>query len=62
MFDWKMLKIDKKKFLEESFLYGWMIQKKKFLELRFTVGCQHIPFVALPPDVWTELGRPCGIH
>ena len=31
-------------------------------ELRFTVGCQHIPFVASALDVWTELGHPCGIH
>ncbi|CAJ2646521.1 UPF0183 plant-like protein [Trifolium pratense] len=31
-------------------------------ELYFTVGSQHIPFGASPQDVWTELGRPCGIH
>ncbi|KAL8477776.1 hypothetical protein ACS0TY_029902 [Phlomoides rotata] len=31
-------------------------------ELWFTVGGQHIPFGASPQDVWTELGRPCGIH
>ncbi|KAL1316505.1 UPF0183 protein At3g51130 isoform X2 [Arachis ipaensis] len=31
-------------------------------ELHFTVGTQHIPFGACPQDVWTELGRPCGIH
>ncbi|XP_078160931.1 PHAF1 protein At3g51130 [Carex rostrata] len=28
----------------------------------FTVGGQHIPFAASPQDIWTELGRPCGIH
>ena len=31
-------------------------------ELHFTVGTQHIPFGACPQNVWTELGRPCGIH
>jgi len=31
-------------------------------ELYFTVGGQHMPFGASPQDVWTELGRPCGIH
>ncbi|KAJ4967059.1 hypothetical protein NE237_018908 [Protea cynaroides] len=31
-------------------------------ELCFTVGGQRIPFGASPQDVWTELGRPCGIH
>ncbi|KAG5534594.1 hypothetical protein RHGRI_022645 [Rhododendron griersonianum] len=31
-------------------------------ELWFTIGGQHIPFGASPQDVWTELGRPCGIH
>ncbi|KAG5061002.1 hypothetical protein JHK87_002031 [Glycine soja] len=31
-------------------------------ELYFTVGSQHIPFGASPQDVWSELGRPCGIH
>ncbi|KAF8406502.1 hypothetical protein HHK36_008591 [Tetracentron sinense] len=31
-------------------------------ELWFTVGGQRIPFGASPQDVWTELGRPCGIH
>ncbi|XP_028807268.1 UPF0183 protein At3g51130-like isoform X3 [Neltuma alba] len=31
-------------------------------ELHFTVGGQRIPFGASPQDVWTELGRPCGIH
>ncbi|MBA0695887.1 hypothetical protein Goari_002484 [Gossypium aridum] len=31
-------------------------------ELFFTVGGQHIPFGASPQDVWSELGRPCGIH
>ncbi|GFY87977.1 hypothetical protein Acr_05g0016160 [Actinidia rufa] len=31
-------------------------------ELWFTVGGQHIPFGASPQDVWTELGRPCGVH
>ncbi|XP_019422530.1 PREDICTED: UPF0183 protein At3g51130-like isoform X2 [Lupinus angustifolius] len=31
-------------------------------ELYFTVGTQLIPFGASPQDVWTELGRPCGIH
>ncbi|KAF6160542.1 hypothetical protein GIB67_019482 [Kingdonia uniflora] len=31
-------------------------------ELWFSVGGQHIPFGASPQDVWTDLGRPCGIH
>ncbi|KAI8030648.1 UPF0183 protein [Camellia lanceoleosa] len=31
-------------------------------ELYFAVGGQHIPFGASAQDVWTELGRPCGIH
>ncbi|PPD95735.1 hypothetical protein GOBAR_DD07254 [Gossypium barbadense] len=31
-------------------------------ELFFTVGGQHIPFGASPQDVWSELGRPCGIY
>ncbi|PPS05105.1 hypothetical protein GOBAR_AA15575 [Gossypium barbadense] len=31
-------------------------------ELFFTDGGQHIPFGASPQDVWSELGRPCGIH
>jgi hypothetical protein len=31
-------------------------------ELHFTTGAQRIPFGASPQDVWTELGRPCGIH
>lgn len=31
-------------------------------ELWFTVGGQHIPFGASPQDIWTELGRPDGIH
>ncbi|KAM7250021.1 hypothetical protein ACFE04_021904 [Oxalis oulophora] len=31
-------------------------------ELYFTTGGQHMPFGASPQDVWTELGRPCGIH
>uniref|UniRef100_A0A7C9D597 Uncharacterized protein n=1 Tax=Opuntia streptacantha TaxID=393608 RepID=A0A7C9D597_OPUST len=31
-------------------------------ELWFSVGGQRIPFGASPQDVWTELGRPCGIH
>ncbi|XP_078446122.1 PHAF1 protein At3g51130 isoform X2 [Wolffia australiana] len=30
--------------------------------VHFSVGGQHIPFGASPQDVWTELGRPCGIH
>ncbi|KAF3658096.1 putative protein-like isoform X2 [Capsicum annuum] len=31
-------------------------------ELRFSIGGQHILFGASPQDVWTELGRPCGVH
>lgn len=31
-------------------------------ELWFTVGGQRISFGASPQDVWTDLGRPCGIH
>ncbi|KAG6468377.1 hypothetical protein ZIOFF_073053 [Zingiber officinale] len=31
-------------------------------ELWFTVGGQHIPFGALPQDIWIELGPPCGIY
>ncbi|CAL5371317.1 unnamed protein product [Camellia sinensis] len=43
-------------------LYMEEVQVKIREELRFTVGGQHIPFGASPQDVWTELGRPCGIH
>ncbi|KAL7192987.1 hypothetical protein ACSBR2_024739 [Camellia fascicularis] len=43
-------------------LYMEEVQVKIGEELRFTVGRQHIPFGASPQDVWTELGRPCGIH
>nr|XP_048335898.1 PHAF1 protein At3g51130 isoform X3 [Ziziphus jujuba var. spinosa] len=43
-------------------LYMEEVQVKLGEELYFTVGGQHIPFGASPQDVWTELGRPCGIH
>ncbi|KAK6125727.1 hypothetical protein DH2020_040531 [Rehmannia glutinosa] len=43
-------------------LYMEEVQVKLGEELWFTVGSQHIPFGASPQDVWTELGRPCGIH
>ncbi|KAI3855365.1 hypothetical protein MKX03_025323 [Papaver bracteatum] len=43
-------------------LYMEEVHAKLGEELRFTVGGQHIPFGASPQDVWTELGRPCGIH
>ncbi|RVX16416.1 UPF0183 protein [Vitis vinifera] len=43
-------------------LYMEEVHVKLGEELRFTVGGQHIPFGASPQDVWTELGRPCGIH
>ncbi|XP_021274630.1 UPF0183 protein At3g51130 isoform X5 [Herrania umbratica] len=43
-------------------LYMEEVQAKLAEELFFTVGGQHIPFGASPQDVWTELGRPCGIH
>ena len=35
-------------------LYMEEVYVKLGEELWFTVGCQHIPFVASPPDVWTE--------
>ncbi|KAL2552733.1 hypothetical protein Fot_06366 [Forsythia ovata] len=43
-------------------LYMEEVQVKLGEELWFTVGAQHIPFGASPQDVWTELGRPGGIH
>ncbi|GMH06525.1 hypothetical protein Nepgr_008365 [Nepenthes gracilis] len=43
-------------------LYMEEIHVKLGEELCFSVGGQHIPFGASPQDVWTELGRPCGIH
>ena len=43
-------------------LYMEEVYVKLGEELRFTVGCQYIPFVALPLDMWTELGRTYGIH
>ncbi|KAJ4714261.1 UPF0183 protein [Melia azedarach] len=43
-------------------LYMEEVHAKLGEELYFTVGGQHIPFGASPQDVWTELGRPCGIH
>ncbi|KAA3457534.1 UPF0183 protein isoform X2 [Gossypium australe] len=43
-------------------LYMEEVHAKLGEELFFTVGGQHIPFGASPQDVWSELGRPCGIH
>ncbi|XP_020582683.1 UPF0183 protein At3g51130 isoform X1 [Phalaenopsis equestris] len=43
-------------------LYMEEVHAKLGEELWFTIGNQHIPFGASPQDVWTELGRPCGIH
>ncbi|KAL5976546.1 hypothetical protein ACLOJK_020879 [Asimina triloba] len=43
-------------------LYMEEVHAKLGDELWFTIGGQHIPFGASPQDVWTELGRPCGIH
>ncbi|EEC81306.1 hypothetical protein OsI_24448 [Oryza sativa Indica Group] len=43
-------------------LYMEEVHAKLGEELLFTIGGQHIPFGASPQDVWTELGRPCGIH
>ncbi|XP_058109483.1 PHAF1 protein At3g51130 isoform X1 [Magnolia sinica] len=43
-------------------LYMEEVHAKLGEELCFTVGGQHIPFGASPQDIWTELGRPCGIH
>ncbi|KAG8383410.1 hypothetical protein BUALT_Bualt04G0009800 [Buddleja alternifolia] len=43
-------------------LYMEEVQVKLGEELWFTVGGQHIPFGASPQDIWTELGRPCGVH
>ncbi|KAL8047315.1 hypothetical protein ABFX02_08G232800 [Erythranthe guttata] len=48
--------------LPDGSLYMEQVQVKLGEELWFTVGGQHIPFGASPQDVWTELGRPCGIH
>ncbi|PKA61675.1 UPF0183 protein [Apostasia shenzhenica] len=43
-------------------LYMEEVHAKLGEELWFTIGGQHIPFGASPQDVWTELGRPCGIY
>ncbi|KAG8487996.1 hypothetical protein CXB51_018689 [Gossypium anomalum] len=43
-------------------LYMEEVHAKLGEELFFTVRGQHIPFGASPQDVWSELGRPCGIH
>lgn len=43
-------------------LYMEEVHVKLGEELQFSIGGQHIPFGASPQDVWTELGRPCGIH
>ncbi|KAJ6997115.1 LOW QUALITY PROTEIN: hypothetical protein NC653_013628 [Populus alba x Populus x berolinensis] len=43
-------------------LYMEEVHVKLGEELYFSVGGQRIPFGASPQDVWTELGRPCGIH
>ncbi|XAR73804.1 hypothetical protein NMG60_11007895 [Bertholletia excelsa] len=48
--------------LRPGSLYMEEVHVKLGEELWFTVGGQHIPFGASPQDVWTELGRPCGIH
>ncbi|GFY93946.1 hypothetical protein Acr_09g0003920 [Actinidia rufa] len=48
--------------LPSGSLYMEVVHAKLGEELQFTVGGQHIPFGASPQDVWTELGRPCGIH
>ncbi|KAL8098074.1 PHAF1 protein At3g51130-like [Apium graveolens] len=43
-------------------LYMEEVHVKLGEEIWFTVRGQHIPFGASPQDVWTDLGRPCGIH
>ncbi|KAF7110132.1 hypothetical protein CFC21_110285 [Triticum aestivum] len=43
-------------------LYMEEVHAKLGEELWLTTGGQHIPFGASPQDIWTELGRPCGIH
>ncbi|CAO2828053.1 unnamed protein product [Amaranthus hypochondriacus] len=43
-------------------LYMEEVHVKLGEELWFSIGDQHLPFGASPQDVWTELGRPCGIH
>ncbi|KAJ8443631.1 hypothetical protein Cgig2_019613 [Carnegiea gigantea] len=43
-------------------LYMEEVHVKLGEELWFSVGGQRIPFGASSQDVWTELGRPCGIH
>ncbi|CAN1344435.1 PHAF1 protein At3g51130 [Linum perenne] len=48
--------------LPSGSLYMEEVQVKLREELFFSIGGQHIPFGASPQDVWTELGRPCGIH
>ncbi|XP_073012139.1 PHAF1 protein At3g51130 [Typha latifolia] len=48
--------------LSAGSLYMEEVHAKLGEELWFTIGGQHIPFGASPQDVWTELGRPCGIH
>ncbi|KAG8659997.1 hypothetical protein MANES_02G101300v8 [Manihot esculenta] len=48
--------------LPSGSLYMEEVHVKLGEELCFSTGGQHIPFGASPQDVWTELGRPCGIH
>ncbi|KMZ65975.1 hypothetical protein ZOSMA_303G00180 [Zostera marina] len=48
--------------LPSGSLYMEEVHVKLGGELLFTVGGQNIPFGASPQDVWSELGRPCGIH
>ncbi|KAJ4890185.1 UPF0183 protein [Raphanus sativus] len=48
--------------LSPGSLYMEEVHVKLGKELYFTVGGQHMPFGASPQDLWTELGRPCGIH
>ncbi|XP_062219872.1 PHAF1 protein At3g51130-like [Phragmites australis] len=43
-------------------LYMEEVHAKLGEELWFTIGGQRIPFGASPQDIWTDLGRPCGIH
>ncbi|GAA0144074.1 hypothetical protein LIER_04608 [Lithospermum erythrorhizon] len=48
--------------LQAGSLYMEEVHVKLGEELWFSSGGQNIPFGASPQDVWTELGRPCGIH
>jgi hypothetical protein len=43
-------------------LYMEEVHVKLGQELWFKTGGQQIPFGSSPQDVWSELGRPCGIH